>query len=57
VQIEGGCGRGYEPRNSRAAVADRQVLEPPVDDEIDERRRGKDAVGDEILYRTSRRSR
>ncbi len=39
-----------------AAVADRDVFQPPVDDEIDQRRGGKDAIGDEVAAEPIERS-
>ena len=49
MQIEGGrIPRVGAAELGVAAVADREILEAPVDDQVDERRGGEDAVGDEI---------
>ena len=45
----GGGARVAAAELGVAAVADGQILQPPVDDQIDERGAAEDAVGDEIL--------
>src|SRR3954452_13439652 len=50
MQVEGGGGAAIRAAElGVAALADRHVLETTVDDEIDERRRAQDAVGDQVL--------
>src|SRR5437762_14329134 len=49
VQIEGSSGAGIRPAELRVApVADGEVFEPSVDDEIDQSRAGQNAVRDQV---------
>src|SRR5262249_41729742 len=49
VEIEGAGGSRVGSAEFRvAAIADGEILEPPVDNQVDERGGGEDAVGDQV---------